>query len=126
MLCFGRLCASPCALNVSAALQGAYRLGFVGAEIVTNFWCFVHNFGYGYATMSFKGSKDADFGLVSENVLSHNNGSIGWGPGPGKCSQKHPHWWRSPRKLPIKNEIFFFDSTTRLAESVEGLNSSLA
>ena len=24
MLCFGRLCASPCALNVSAALQGAY------------------------------------------------------------------------------------------------------
>ena len=25
MLCFGRVCASPCALNVSAALQGAYR-----------------------------------------------------------------------------------------------------
>jgi len=24
MLCFGRVCASPCALNVSAALQGAY------------------------------------------------------------------------------------------------------
>jgi len=25
MLCFGRVCASPCALNVSAALQGAYK-----------------------------------------------------------------------------------------------------
>ena len=25
MLCFGRVCASPCALNVSAALQGAYN-----------------------------------------------------------------------------------------------------
>ena len=24
MLCFGRVCASPCALNVSAALQGSY------------------------------------------------------------------------------------------------------
>jgi len=27
MLCFGRVCASPCALNVSAALQGAYTPG---------------------------------------------------------------------------------------------------
>jgi len=26
MLCFGRVCASPCALNVSTALQGAYTL----------------------------------------------------------------------------------------------------
>ena len=26
MLCFGQVCASPCALNVSAALQGAYRI----------------------------------------------------------------------------------------------------
>jgi len=47
----------------------------VGAEIFTNFWCFVHNFGYRYARKSFKGSKDADFGLVSEKILSHNNGS---------------------------------------------------
>ena len=28
MLCFGRVCASPCALNVSAALQGAYITPF--------------------------------------------------------------------------------------------------
>ena len=28
MLCFGRVCASPCALNVNAALQGAYITPF--------------------------------------------------------------------------------------------------
>jgi len=28
ILCFGQVCASPCALNVSAALQGAYRTPF--------------------------------------------------------------------------------------------------
>jgi len=85
------------------------RLGFVGAEIFTNFWCFVHNFGYRYARKSFKGSKDADFGLVSENILNHNNGPIGWGPGPDKRSQKHSHFWRSPRKPPTENEKFVFD-----------------
>jgi len=62
------------------------RLGFGGAEIFTSFWCFVHNFGYRYARKLFKGSKEADFGLVSEKILSHNNGPIGWGPGPGKGS----------------------------------------
>ena len=40
------------------------RLGFVGAEIFTKFCFFVHTFGYRYARKSFKGSKDADFGLV--------------------------------------------------------------
>jgi len=50
---------------------------------------------------------------------------MGWGPGKG--SQKHPHLLRSPPKTPTKNEKnFFLISTTRLAESVEGLNSSLA
>jgi len=44
------------------------RLGFVGVQIFTNFWCFVHNFGYRYARKSFKVSKDADFDLVSEKV----------------------------------------------------------
>jgi len=53
------------------------RLGFGGAEIFTNFMCFVHNFGYRYTRKSFKGSKDADFGLVSKKVLSHNNGPMG-------------------------------------------------
>jgi len=86
------------------------RLEFVGAEIFTNFWCFVHNFGYRYARKLFKGSKYAEFGLVSEKILSHNNGSMGWGPGPGKCRQKHPHLSRSPRKTPTENEkCFIFD-----------------
>jgi len=53
---------------------------------------FGHDFGYRYARKSFKGSKDADFGLVSEKILSHNNGLMGWSPGPGKGSQKHPHF----------------------------------
>jgi len=98
----------------------------VGAEIFTNI-VFSHNFGYRYARKSFKGSKDADFGLVSEKILSHNNGPMGWSPGPGKGSQKHLHLWRSHPKTPTKHENFFFSiSTRRLAESVEGLNSSLA
>ena len=103
------------------------ELGFVGAEMFTNLGFFGHNFGYSYARKSFKGSKDADFGLVSEIILSHNTGPMGWGPGPGKGSQKHPHLWRSPRKPPTENKKCFFSIlTTRLAESVEGLNSSLA
>jgi len=44
------------------------RLGFVGAEIFTKFCFFVYNFGYRYARKSFKGSKDADFGLISKNI----------------------------------------------------------
>jgi len=43
------------------------------------------------ARKSIKGSIDADFGLVSEKILNHNNGPMGWGSGPGKGSQKHPH-----------------------------------
>jgi len=61
-----------------------HRLRFVGAEIFTNFWCFIHNFCYRYARKSFKGSKDADFGLVSKKILSQKNGPMGWGPGPAK------------------------------------------
>jgi len=87
---------------------------------------FYHDFGYRYARKLFKGFKDADFSLVSEKILSHNNGPIGWGPTPGKGIQKHSHLWRSTPKTPYrKRKIFFSISTTRLAESVEGLNSSL-
>ena len=58
-------------------------LEFVGAEIFTNFCFFIHNFGYRYGRKPFKGSKDADFGQVSEKI-EPKNGSIGWGPGLGK------------------------------------------
>jgi len=60
------------------------KLGFVGVEIFTNFCFFIHNFGYRYARKLFKDSKDADFCLVSEKNLSQKNGSMGWGPVPGK------------------------------------------
>jgi len=61
-----------------------HRLRFVGVEIFTNFWCFVHNFCYRYARKSLKGSKDVDFGLVSKKILSQKNGPMGWSPGPAK------------------------------------------
>jgi len=96
------------------------RLGFVGAEIFTNFSCFVHNFGYRFARRSFKGSEDADFGAISEKILNHNNGPMGWSPRPGKGSQKTPHLWCSPPKTPNRKRKHFFSiSTSRLAESVE-------
>jgi len=59
------------------------KLGFVGAEIFTNFCFFIRSFGYRYARKPFKGSEDVDFCLVSEKNLSQKNGSMGWGPGPG-------------------------------------------
>ena len=44
-----------------------------------------------------------------------------------KMVQKHPFLWRSPQKSSNpKWKIFFLILTTRLAESIEGLNSSLA
>jgi len=91
------------------------KLGFVGAEIFTNFVFFGHNFGYRYARKSFKGSKDAVFDLVSEKILSNNNSPMGWSPVPGKGSQKHPHFWRFPTKTPHqkrKHFIFDFDYKT--------------
>jgi len=71
-------------------------LGFVGAEIVTNFCFFIHNFGYRYARKPFKGSKDADFGLGSEKKLEPKEW-VKWVGSQGqmkvaKKTQKHPHF----------------------------------
>jgi len=102
----------------------------VGAEIFTNFCFFVHNFGYRYARKPFKGSKDADFGLVSKTILIQNDGPMGWGTGPGKGGQKKqntPTCGGPPREPQTENEKFFFSiSNRRLSESGEGLNSYLA
>jgi len=101
----------------------------VGAEIFTNFWCFVHNFGYRYARKSFKCSKDADFGLVSEKFLSHNNGPIGWGPGPGNIAKNTPTCGVPPRKPPPKTKKFFFHfeyKTCWIRRGFEQLSSSIA
>jgi len=86
-----------------------------------------HNIGYRYASKSIQGAVDVDFDLVVNKTLSQKNGSLGWGPGPAKIP-KHALFVTSPgRKPPTETEKrFFFISTRRLAESVEGLNSSLA
>ena len=103
------------------------QIGVCGVGIFTNFCFFIHNVGCRYARKLFKGSKDADFCLVSEKNLSQKNESMGWGPGPGKGGQKNE------KTLPLdilpinrQTKIFFLMSTRRLAESLEGLNSSLA
>jgi len=103
----------------------------VGAEIFTNFWCFVHNCRYRYARKSFKGFKDADFGIVSKKILSQKNGPWVGAQGRPKVAKKRQyqsHLWRSPPEnpKPKTKKIFFSISTRRHAESVEGLNSSLA
>ena len=87
------------------------RLGFVGAEIFTKFCFFVHNFGYRYARKQFNGSKDADFGLVSKQILSQKNGPMGWGPGPAKGGQKKaktPPLVVVPLRTPNPKQNFFF------------------
>ena len=105
------------------------KLGFVGAEIFTNFCFFIHNFGYNYVRKLFKGFKDADFCLVSKKNLSKKHGSIAWGPGPGKSGQKNakipPLVMFPPENAKPKTKKFFSMSPRRLPESVEGLNSSL-
>ena len=71
-----------------------------------------------------------DFDLVFNKTLSQKNGSIGWGPGPAKGGQSFQNISTCGGPLnepPTKNgKRFFSISTRRLAESVEGLNSSLA
>jgi len=88
-----------------------------------------HNFGYRYANKSIKGSIDADFDLVFNKTESKE-----WvnrlGPRAGQRRpkfQKHLHFGRSHQRTPHRKwKTFFSISTRRLAESVEGLNSSLA
>jgi len=79
---------------------------------------------------SIKGSIDADGYLVFNETLSQNNGSMGWGPGPAKGGQNFqnmPSLWRHLQKSPHrKRKTFFSILTTRLAESVDDLDSSLA
>ena len=102
----------------------------MGAEIFTNF-VFLSIISATDARKPFKGSKDADFGLVSNKILSQNTGSMGWGPGPGNGGQikvKTPPLVAGPPREPqTENEKRFFSiSTRRLAESVDGFDSSLA
>jgi len=72
---------------------------------------------------------DADFDLVFNKTLSQKNGSMSRGPGPAKVakiSKTCPHCDVTSRNPHRKRKIVFSMSTRKLAESVEGLNSSLA
>jgi len=51
---------------------------------------------------------------------------MGWGPGPAKISKTCPYCDVTSRNPPTENEKRFFILTTRLAESLDGLDSSLA
>jgi len=89
-----------------------------------------HNIRSRYARKSIKGSIDADFDLVFNKTLSpkmaHWNGAQGQEK-MAKLTQKHLYLWRSPQKSSNpKRKKFLFICNSRLAESVEGLNSSLA
>jgi len=104
----------------------ALKLGFVSAEIFTNFGFVIDDF----ATDMLESYKDPDFGQVSKKILSENIGWLGWHQGSGKVGQKKQQNASTcdviPRNPQSKTENVFFVCSLRLAESVEGLNSSLA
>jgi len=75
-----------------------------------------------------QGSIDADIRLVFNKTLSQKSGSKGWSPGPakeGQNLQNMPSLWRHFQKTKTKN-VFFRFSLQDFAESVDGLDSSLA
>jgi len=60
--------------------------------------------------------------------LEPNNHFLGWRSGSGKVGQKCeniPRLWRHPHKTQTRIKKVFFQSTKRLAESAEGLNTPL-
>jgi len=61
--------------------------------------------------------------------LSLKNGPLGRPPGPGKDGQNNAKTplllTFPPEEIKLKTKIFFSIMTARLAESVDGLNSSL-
>ena len=72
-----------------------------------------------------------DFGLVSEKILSQNNGPMDWCPGPGKGGQKKaktPPLAAVPpaNPKPKTKNVFFSILSRRLGESENDLDSSLA
>jgi len=89
-----------------------------------------HSFGYRYASKSIQGSIDADFDLVFNKTLSQKSGSMRWAQGQPKVAKISKTCLLcdvTSRNPPTENEKLFFSIlTTRLAESVDGLDSSLA
>jgi len=101
----------------------------VGVEILTNFCFLGHNFGSTYARKPIKGFKDSDDSLISSETLRQNIGLLDWRLRLGKVGLKNA------KKLLVtsllgnpkpKTEKFFSVETRSLAESVDGLNTSLS
>jgi len=88
-----------------------------------------HNFGSRYARKPIKCSKDSDHSLVSKKKLEPKHRLIWLAPRAGKIGQKYVETsllWRPTQRTPnTKLKFCFSISTRRLAESVDGLNSSL-
>jgi len=76
------------------------QVGVCGCRNFHQFVFFIHNFGYRYARKPFKGSEDADFGLVSEKNDWLAQGQVKM----AKKTQKHPTCDAIPRNPQIQNE----------------------
>ena len=90
------------------------------SEIFTSCWYFVHNFGYRYARKSFKGCKDADFGLFSEKSWAIVMAQWIRVQGQVKVAKTTPTCGILPRKPPTENEIFFSILTNKTCWSRKG------
>jgi len=94
-------------------------------------WCSIFQTKSSQQCKTRRRSIDADYNLVFNKTLSQKNGSMGWGTGPAKGGQNFQNMlslWRHPSEIPqpkTKN-VCFSILTTRLAESVDGFDSSLA
>ena len=87
-----------------------------------------YNFRHRCASKSIKGSYRCRFSPSFQQNFEPKEWINGLGPRAGQrwpTFPKHVLFVMSPSENPHRNRTFFF-STTRLAESVEGLNSSLA
>jgi len=88
-----------------------------------------HDVGYRYASKSIKGSLDVDFGLIFKTTLSQKMAQ--WVGAQSqvnlaKNAKTCPHCDVTSKKPISKAKKIFSISTGGLAESVAGLNSSLA
>ena len=89
-----------------------------------------HNFSSRYASKLIKSSKDSYSSQDSNKTLSPKKIPLGRGPGPGKDGQNNAKTpllvTLPPEKLIPKKKKNVLICNSRLAESVECLNSSLA
>ena len=99
-------------------------------QFFTNFWFSGYKFRSRYARKYINDSKDSDDNLVSTKTFSQKIVSLVWRPGSGEVGQndeKTPPLVKTPTgNHKPKTKIFLPILTRRFAESLDGLNSSLA